>query len=189
VNAPPARPALFLDRDGVINLNHGYVHTIERFDFVDGIFETARTAHDAGMALVVVTNQAGIGRGYYDEATFAALSEWMRGRFADAGAPIAAVYHCPHHPEAALGPYRVRCDCRKPEPGMLLRARDALGLDLGRSVLIGDHASDILAGRRAGVGTTILFAPDASSPAKDASPTLTLRSHAEIARWLSDHCG
>ena len=110
--------AAFLDRDGVINIDHAYVHDREHFEWVPGVLEGARMLTDAGFLLVVVTNQSGIGRGYYTEADFHALTDWMCGVFAEAGAPIAAVRFCPHHPEKALGLYRRECRCRKPQPGM-----------------------------------------------------------------------
>ena len=150
-------PALLLDRDGVINVDKAYVHRIEDMDFIDGIFPLARAAVGAGMCLVVVTNQAGIGRGYYTEAQFQTLTEWMKKQFSEQGAPIAAVYHCPYHPEQGLGEYKLDSFDRKPNPGMILRARRDLDLDLAASVLIGDKRSDIEAARRAEVGLTILL--------------------------------
>ena len=149
------RKALFLDRDGVINVNHGYVCTPERTDFIDGVFDLCRRARQHGYLLVVVTNQAGIGRGYYSEADFHAYMNWMRQVFVEQGAPLDAVYHCPHHPEAGVGEYKRDCDCRKPAPGMILAAQRDLDIDLAQSLLVGDKASDIEAGRRAGVGACI----------------------------------
>lgn len=160
---PPGRalrPAAFLDRDGVINVDHGYVCRREDFEFVPGVLEGARRLHALGYALVVTTNQSGIGRGLYTESDFAELSDWMRGRFAEAGAPLAGIYFCPHHPTEADGVYRVACACRKPAPGMLLQAATELGLDLGRSALFGDRASDLEAARAAGVPTRVLLATD-----------------------------
>ncbi|MFM1990460.1 MAG: hypothetical protein RJA99_3417 [Pseudomonadota bacterium] len=166
------RRALFLDRDGVVNVDTGYVHRIEDFVFVDGILELARDGVARGWALVVVTNQAGIGRGYYDEAAFGTLTAWMRGRFEAAGAPIDAVYHCPYHPEHGLGAYRLDSFDRKPNPGMLLRARDELGLDLGRSAMVGDTASDMLAARRAGLPTRVLLVHDGPAVAPGEGPAV-----------------
>jgi D-glycero-D-manno-heptose 1,7-bisphosphate phosphatase len=161
--------ALFLDRDGVINVDHGYVHTIERFDFVEGVFELCRAAVRRGHLPVVVTNQAGIGRGYYGEVEFEALTRWMRERFEAQGAPIAAVYHCPYHPDHGVGAYRVDSFDRKPQPGMLLRARDELGIVLEASMMVGDTVSDMLAARRAGVPVRCLYRDPrrADSPAPD----------------------
>jgi len=161
------RPALFLDRDGVINVDHGYVHRVEHFEFVDGVFELARAAAVRAMPVVVVTNQAGIGRGYYAEDDFLRLTDWMRDRFAERDAPIAAVYHCPYHPEHGLGDWRRDSFDRKPNPGMLLQARDALGLDLARSVMLGDTDGDMLAAQRAGVLTRCLLVHGAA-PAQGA---------------------
>src|SRR5690606_24836828 len=118
--APMPRKALFLDRDGVININHGYVHAPERTDWVPGIFELVADAHARGYLPIVVTNQAGIGRGHYDEAAFLAYTGWVHAQFAQRGAPLLATFWCPHHPDAGIGGYRVACNCRKPEPGMLL---------------------------------------------------------------------
>ncbi len=150
-------PALFLDRDGVINVDHGYVHRIADFEFMPGIFDLVRCARGLQMRVVVVTNQAGIGRGLYSEADFAALTRWMCERFADAGASIDRVYHCPTHPTQALGAYRVDSPMRKPHPGMLLAARHDLQLDLPASALLGDKLTDVQAGLAAGVGLNMLL--------------------------------
>jgi D-glycero-D-manno-heptose 1,7-bisphosphate phosphatase len=150
-------PALFLDRDGVINIDHGHVHRIENFDFIPGIFELVREARRYGYRPVVVTNQAGIGRGIYSEAQFAELTRWMLGCFSDNDAAIDAVYHCPYHPEHGIGPYRQSSYDRKPQPGMLLRAAQDLDLDLQRSLMVGDHATDIEAAHAAGVEHRFLF--------------------------------
>ena len=149
--------ALFLDRDGVINEDRRYVHRIEDFRFIDGIFDICRAASDAGMAIIVVTNQAGIGRGFYTEPQFHILTEWMNARFADQGVTIDQVYHCPHHPVGGTGVYKVDCLCRKPNPGMILRAREEHGICLRDSVLVGDKESDIVAAKAAGVGATVLI--------------------------------
>lgn len=152
--------AAFLDRDGVINIDHAYVHDREHFEWVPGVLEGARMLTDAGFLLVVVTNQSGIGRGYYTEADFHALTDWMCGVFAEAGAPIAAVRFCPHHPEKALGLYRRECRCRKPQPGMILDAAKDLNIDLSRSILFGDKPEDCTAGRSAGLPERVLLGTD-----------------------------
>lgn len=144
--------ALFLDRDGVINVDHGYVHRPEDTEWVSGIFDLCATARDLDYALVVVTNQAGIARGYYSEEQFQQYSDWLRSQFEQRGTPLLAIYYCPHHPTEGVGEYRRACRCRKPEPGMIERARDELQLDLAASALIGDQPSDIVAARTAGVG-------------------------------------
>ncbi|WP_447730898.1 D-glycero-beta-D-manno-heptose 1,7-bisphosphate 7-phosphatase [Pseudoxanthomonas suwonensis] len=142
--------ALFLDRDGVVNVDHGYVHTPGRTEWVPGIFELARAARAAGYVLVVATNQAGIARGYYDEEQFRAYTRWVHARFAEEGAPLLATYYCPHHPEAGQGAYKVACACRKPEPGMLLEAIGRHGLDPAGSVMVGDTPKDMEAAAAAG---------------------------------------
>ena len=152
-----SRRALFLDRDGVINVEKNYVYRIEDFEFLPGIFELTATARDLGFALVVVTNQAGIGRGYYTEADFQRLTDWMLAEFRSRGMVIDRIYHCPYHPTAGIGEYLRESFDRKPNPGMILRARDELHLDLSQCVLIGDKDSDIEAGRAAGVGHLLLL--------------------------------
>lgn len=145
-------PALFLDRDGVVNVDTNYLYRIEDVVFIEGIFDLVGAYRERGFKVIIVTNQSGIARGRYSEADFAVLTEWMQTEFALRGAPIDAVYHCPHHP-SVTGP----CSCRKPEPGMLLRAAQEHDVDLAHSVMVGDKERDILAAKRAGVPTTYLF--------------------------------
>ena len=153
--------ALFLDRDGVINVEHGYVHCREAFRFREGIFELCRTAQSLGYLLMVVTNQAGIARGYYTEPEFLELTEWMIHKFAEQQVQIARVYYCPYHPIHGVGKYKYDSPDRKPKPCMLLRARADFSLDLTSSVLIGDQPSDIYAATAAGIGTKILLRSEA----------------------------
>lgn len=155
-SSAPVR-ALFLDRDGVINVDHGYVSTPERTEFVEGIFELVTAANVLGYLVIVITNQAGIARGYYSEDDFRAYMAWVRGEFARHGARIDDVFYCPHHPDAGLGPYRQQCICRKPAPGMLLDAQRKFGIDLSQSLLVGDMPTDIEAAKAAGVGTAVLL--------------------------------
>jgi len=172
--------ALFLDRDGVINRDAGYTCKIESFHFIDGIFDLCRTAHALGYLLIIVTNQSGIGRGYYTEADFQHLTAWMRARFQAEGAPLTAVYHCPYHPEG-VGEYRKQSDWRKPAPGMLLQAAADFALDLSASVIIGDSEHDIAAGRAAGLGAAVRFGDPATT--RSAADRI-FASHAEISVWL-----
>lgn len=160
ITSAQGRPGLFLDRDGVINVEKNYVGQVEDFEFMDGIFDLVRTAIALGLTPVVITNQAGIARGYYSEAQFLALTHWMCEQFEAQGATLAAVYYCPYHPAKGLGEYLKDSPDRKPNPGMIFRARDELGLDLARSFLIGDKLSDIEAGKNAGIIQNYLLSTD-----------------------------
>jgi len=141
--------ALFLDRDGVINHDAGYTSKIEDFQFIDGIFELCREAKRLGYLIIVVTNQAGIGRGYYSEQDFLVLTEWMKARFIEEAAPITEVYFCPYHSEHGVGVYKQESFDRKPNPGMLLKAAESLQIDLRQSIMIGDKVSDMRAAKAA----------------------------------------
>lgn len=144
--------ALFLDRDGVINRDDGYVCRKQDFHFIEGIFELTAAAVARGFLPIVVTNQSGIGRGYYGERQFNNLMRWVKRQFRRRRAPLTAVYFCPCHPEHGIGRYRRDSFLRKPHPGMLLKAAADFRLDLGRSVLVGDAITDMEAGIAAGVG-------------------------------------
>lgn len=150
------RRALFLDRDGVININHGYVHTPEATEWVPGIFELCAKARLDGYLLIVVTNQAGIARGYYSTAEFLTYTRWVHEEFASRGCPLAATYYCPHYVDGVVDGLAVPCDCRKPEPGMLLEAARTMTIDLSHSLLLGDSPTDILAGQAAGLARSEL---------------------------------
>ena len=182
------RRAAFLDRDGVINIDHGYTYRIEDFSFVPGTLDACCALVEVGYALVVVTNQSGIGRGLYTEQDFHALTAWMQAQFAQASAPLAGVYFCPHHPTEAHGDYRRQCDCRKPAPGMLLRAAQELHLDLSRSVLFGDRASDLQAARAAGVPQRVLLGTDGIQPlASLADVTLATERFQSLSEAVNSH--
>ena len=155
--------AVFLDRDGVINCDKGYVYKREDFEFIDGIFDLARCAHMQQYKLIVITNQSGIARGYYTEEEFNKLTEWMCEQFSSVGGPLDRVYFSPFHPTAGVGKYLKDDYSRKPLPGMILQAQEDMAIELSSSILIGDKSSDILAGISAGIGTNILFAAQRSS--------------------------
>lgn len=154
------RKAAFLDRDGVINLDRAYVHRWADFEFVPGAVDAMRRLHEAGYALVVVTNQSGLARGMYTEAQYQALTTEMCQALKEAGAPVEAVYHCPHHPKGVVPALAIECDCRKPAPGMLIKAAAELGLSLPDSFMVGDKPSDMAAARAAGVGRAFLVESD-----------------------------
>jgi D-glycero-D-manno-heptose 1,7-bisphosphate phosphatase len=157
--------ALFLDRDGVINVDYGYVHRIEQITFLPGIFDLARFAvRDLQWLIVITTNQSGIGSGYFDEAQFQELMAWVCERFRAENAPITKVYHCPYHPERGIGHYRVDHPWRKPRPGMILQAALDLDIALAESALVGDKMTDIEAGAAAGVGILIRLNSRSAAP-------------------------
>lgn len=145
------RPAVFFDRDGVLNHDDGYTHDPHGFRWIDGACEAVRRVNDAGWFAFVVTNQAGVARGYYDEAAVQALHRWMNADLRTIGAHIDAFRYCPHHPDGTVGGYAKACDWRKPGPGMLTDLLDKWPVDAGRSFLLGDKASDLEAARRAGI--------------------------------------
>lgn len=177
--------ALFLDRDGVININHGYVHHPENFEFIDGIFEVVRAAYARGYKFVVFTNQAGIARGYYSEQQFYQLTAWMCNEFLNAGAVIEKVYFSPFHPTEGLGEYKKDYLLRKPNLGMLLQAQYELNLNLANSILIGDKASDIQAGIATGVGLNILF-PQKPSADLSRLPYQTISTLLDMISFLNN---
>ncbi len=151
-----AARAAFIDRDGVINEEREYLHRIGEFRFIAGVFAACRMLDEHGYRIVIVTNQSGIGRGYYTEQEYAELTRWMVQRFSREGVTITDVLHCPHHPRHGQGEYRVACDCRKPAPGMLLQAARRHHLELARCLMFGDKEADVEAGRAAGVAATVL---------------------------------
>ncbi len=151
-----AKPAVFLDRDGVINVDHGYVHDEHDFEFVEGVFEAAQELQKMGYLLVVVTNQSGVARGMFSEDRFLSLTQWMDWNFVDNGVELDGIYYCPHHPENGVGKYKQDCDCRKPKPGMFKSAQEFLKIDMANSVMVGDKAEDMMAAEAAGVTTKLL---------------------------------
>jgi len=159
------RRAAFIDRDGVLNVDHGYVFRREDFQWLPGAVDALRHLQAADYLLIVVTNQSGIARGLYTEADLARLHDFMWGELQRQGVSLTAIYACPHHPQAALSAYRIDCECRKPRPGMILRAAREHGIELGASCLFGDKASDIEAGRSAGVGRCVLIGSDVAARA------------------------
>lgn len=147
--------AIFLDRDGTLNIDYGYVHEIDNFKFIDGAIDALRELKKMGYMLVLVTNQSGIARGYFSEEQFLQLTEWMDWSLAEQDVDLDGIYYCPHHPEGK-GEYKEDCDCRKPKFGMLLQAIKELKIDPTQSIMVGDKVEDLKAGIGAKVKMNVL---------------------------------
>lgn len=141
-NSAP-RPAVFLDRDGTINEQMGYINHICRFQLLPGAAEAIRRLNDAQIPVVVVSNQSGLARGYFPEELLLAVHQKMARLLAEKGAHVDGIYYCPHHPEARKKEFRQSCTCRKPQPGLILQAAEEMNLAPERSFMVGDRWSDI----------------------------------------------
>lgn len=150
------RPAVFLDRDGTIIEEVGYLNRLDRLTFFPWTIDAIRAMNDAGIAVVVVTNQAGVAHGYYDETFVRETHREIEKRISEGRARVDAFYYCPHHPRATLDAYRQACECRKPGTGMLRQAAADLGLDLARSYVVGDRWGDVELGKAAGAKSVIV---------------------------------
>jgi D,D-heptose 1,7-bisphosphate phosphatase len=190
--------AIFLDRDGTINEDPGYIDRLEKFVLIPGAAEAIRLINNRGLKAIVVTNQSGVARGFFDEAFIAALHAHLAGLLRREGAFLDGFYYCPHHPTEGRGQYLRACDCRKPAPGLLIRAQQELGLDPARCCMIGDTLNDIEAGRRAGVDGILvrtghgeealatLSVPGRNGPADTAAvrPIHIAENLLEAVRWI-----
>ncbi|MBW8192966.1 D-glycero-beta-D-manno-heptose 1,7-bisphosphate 7-phosphatase [Neiella marina] len=151
-------PAVFLDRDGVINLDTGYTHKVEDLVILPGVAKGCRRLIEAGFKLVIVTNQSGIARGLYTKSDYQRFTERLLELLATQSVHFHGVYFCPHHQLGEIKQYSKDCDCRKPKPGMLLEASKDLSLDLSKSYMVGDRPSDLEAAVQAGVIGQVLIA-------------------------------
>ena len=152
-----SRPAAFIDRDGTLTEEVGYVNHPSRLKLLPRSAAAVRRLNLAGIAAVVATNQAGIARGYFSQDVLHATNQLLVEQLKEAGAHLDGIYVCPHHPREGEPPFRTDCDCRKPKPGLLLRAAADLDLDLGASVVVGDKASDLAAARHAGARSILVL--------------------------------
>lgn len=168
----------------MINREIGYLSRPEQVEFVPGIFDLCRSAQILGYKLIVITNQAGIARGLYTEDDFHVLMDWMLDQFTRAQISVDGYYYCPHHPDYGIGRYRRACDDRKPHPGMILRAASDHGIDLPRSILIGDRSSDIQAGAAAGVGSLFLLRGTESEQNRMLPKHRVIESLSEVWTWV-----
>jgi D-glycero-D-manno-heptose 1,7-bisphosphate phosphatase len=182
------RPAVFLDRDGTIIEDVGFLRDVAQIDLLPWSADAIRQLKEAGYAVVVITNQSGVGRGYYDEAHVQATHRVLDDLLAESGARVDAYYYCPHHPESTDARYARECECRKPASGMLLRAAADLQLDLPRSWMVGDWWRDVQAG--AGAGTRTILIPTGRStehrpaPVDAPRPDAILNNLMEAATWI-----
>ena len=151
------RRAIFFDRDGVLNEEVGYLWQIERFKWIDGARDAIKLCNEHELLTVVVTNQGGIARGLYTKKEVDALHAFMQESLAEVGAHIDAFYYCPHHPEGTVAEFNIACDCRKPKPGLILRACRELDIEPAQSILFGDSERDIQAAQAAGLCAGIFF--------------------------------
>lgn len=154
------RPAVFFDRDGVLNEDDGYAFEPSKIRWIKGAPEAVRAVNQSGYLAFVVTNQSGIARGFYGEHQVHALHEWMAAQLADVGARIDEFAYCPHHPEGTVAEYRQTCSCRKPQPGMINELSKRHSVDIHRSIMIGDKQSDLEAASAAGVTGHMFRGPD-----------------------------
>ena len=191
---PPPRRAVFLDRDGVLVHDDGFILREDHIRLIDGVAGALCALKKAGLALVVVTNQAAVARGLIGEPELGRLNDIIADRIECAGGPRPdATYFCPHHPDADLVEYRLHCACRKPRPGMLQRAAEEHGLDLQASVLVGDRMSDIAAGAAAGCRTVLVTcgrhdAPPIVTvdPPSNCQPDYVCPDLRAASRWILD---
>lgn len=180
------RKAAFLDRDGVINRDHGYVHRVADFEFLPKVPNAMQRLSHAGYRLVVVTNQSGIARGYFSENDYNTVSAHMLTQLGTFGVVVDGIYHCPHHPDGSRSDLRRVCDCRKPGPGLILKAAEDLQIDLEISILIGDKITDIAAGKAAGIGRCYLIGDEAraESSTAQAEPDAKFRDLSECVDFI-----
>jgi len=185
------RPAAFLDRDGTINEDAGYIDRLERFQLYPFAIDATRLLRRAGYFVVVLTNQAGVAHGIHSEETVAELAAYLADRARQGGTVLDGHYYCPHMPDAAVARYRVDCDCRKPKPGLALRAAGDLGIDLARSVVIGDRWRDLAVAQaigargimvRTGYGVT-----ESGNPPPGMQADAVCHNLIDAAVWLIDH--
>jgi D-glycero-D-manno-heptose 1,7-bisphosphate phosphatase len=182
------RPAVFLDRDGTIIEDVGFLRDVSQIDLLPWTADAIRQLNAAGYAVVVVTNQSGVGRGYFDEAHVRATHAVLETALAEQGARIDAFYYCPHYPTSVDTRYAVACDCRKPGSGLLRRAAQDLGLDLAQSWMVGDWWRDVEAGAGAGARTILIrtgrSAEHRPEPADARRPDAILNNLMEAAAWI-----
>ncbi len=178
--------AVFLDRDGTIIEDVGYPHERSQIRFLPGAGEAIRQLNEYGFKVIIVTNQAGVARGYFSEEAVKEINKYIQDSLAEQGAVIDMVYYCPHHIDGVIEEYRKACYCRKPNPGMIEEAVRDFDIDIGSSFLIGDHLSDVEAGVRAGCGTVLLVREESHTSGKEAEvvPDHIAPDLSEAVKWV-----
>ena len=164
---------IFLDRDGIINKDVNYLYKIEEFEFIDGIFDSCFFLTNLGYKIIIITNQSGIGRGYYSEKDYQKLTQWMLSKFNEKNIKILDIFHCPHGPDST-------CLCRKPKPGMFFEAQSKYNINMKESWMIGDNETDILAANSAGIGKTILLTDNQKKMIKGSKSDFFINSVKEL---------
>ncbi len=178
--------AVFIDRDGTLIEDVGYISSIDALSVIDGSADAIRRLNKAGIKVVIITNQAGIARGFFDEDTLITIHERLIEILSEHNAVIDKIYYCPHYPEGTVPEYSISCLCRKPEPGMVEKAVEELGIDLKRSYIVGDKASDIELAQRIGARGILVLTGYGSNVVKDneVNPTYIAPSLKEAVEWI-----
>jgi D-glycero-D-manno-heptose 1,7-bisphosphate phosphatase len=183
-----SRPAVFLDRDGTLVEEAGYLDRLERLVFFPYSVDAVRLLNRANLAVVIVTNQAGIARGIFKDSFVAEAHRHIASRLSAGGARVDGFYYCPHHPEAVIEEYRKSCDCRKPQPGLLKRAASDLDLALDRSFVVGDRWHDLEAGERVGARGVLVRTgygkTEEASPHANVKPSAIVDNVMEAVSWI-----
>lgn len=188
--ASKPRPAVFLDRDGTVNEQMGYINHISRFHLLPNAAQAIRMLNEKNIPVVVVSNQSGLARGYFPVELLNAVHEKMNGLLAEEGASLDGVYYCPHHPEAKEEIHRLDCSCRKPKTGMLLQAAEELDLDLSKSFLVGDRWSDVKCAINAGCTPVLVLTGYGRGdqlyigPGQEVQPSFTAEDLLEAVEWI-----
>ena len=177
--------AVFLDRDGTINEEVGYLDHLEKFKMIPGTAEAIRRINVSGLKAVVVTNQSGVGRGYFSERLVGEVHALLQEMLKEKGAFIDAFYFCPHHPTEGKGAYLTFCDCRKPQPGLLLMAAEDLDIDLERSYMVGDMPKDVETARKVGAkGILVKTGYGSQQAAEEVRPDYLAEDLLDAVNWI-----
>jgi len=181
--------AVFLDRDGTIVEDVGYMNNPRQIQFIPGSIDAIKKLNEAGYKVVVITNQAGIARGLITEDMLQTIDKTLHKWILNGGAHLDGIYYCPHHPEHGVHPYKQDCECRKPHPGLIKRAHRDLDIDLSQSFMVGDKATDIQAGRRAGTKTILVESGrgEGEKPRLKEKPDYIAKNLLQAVDWLLEN--